>query len=157
MVLDVDIDDLRNALKVESLGGQQLCFGLLDYKNGRWGHSAGAARNAPVGARVVLAVVLAIITAPFLVIDFKAVLDPRVTASDASEWGGGVSKTVGLTSMGRQLVASIPRAAGRTASGKVVLVESFGGIGGARRALELLGVSPAVFISIENRSGLSLS
>ncbi len=72
-----------------------------------------------------------------------------VTASDASESGGGVCFSTGLTSQGRQRLAEMERERRHKDRGRVGLMESFRGISGGRRAFEVLGVKPCLHMASE--------
>ncbi len=87
---------------------------------------------------------------PLLRIDLRVPVDECVSASDASEMGGGVTITTGLTDQGWSRLGEGERHRRTGVIDSIMLVESFGGIGGARRALELSGVTPAVHVSIES-------
>jgi hypothetical protein len=76
-----------------------------------------------------------------------------VSASDASETGGGVCVSQGLSDSGARAAHAYKRTRQSCAPDSVGLVELCGGIGGARRALELLGVKPTFFISVEKDKG----
>ena len=83
---------------------------------------------------------------PLIHINFKVETSPVISVSDASERGGGVCVARSLTAAGveawQQWMCRLPN----LASGMFVLVESCAGIGGARRACELLGMAPALYI-----------
>ena len=76
---------------------------------------------------------------------FRQPLSTLVTASDASEEGGGVCRSAGLTANVDAFVRQALRANQGIALGQCGLVETLSGIGGARRALEVLGNKPASF------------
>ena len=86
---------------------------------------------------------------PLMRMDLRAVPSPVVTVSDASEWGGGVCVSRGLTPSGRAAFVSEMSALGSRARDELGLVSLCGGIGAARRSLELLGVEVAVFVLAE--------
>ena len=83
---------------------------------------------------------------PLCYTDLKARISGTVTASDASEWGGGMTASVGLSEIGRRGLWSQPgvghgiRCKGETS--EVVAIEWFAGIGGLSRALERLDIHP---------------
>ena len=85
----------------------------------------------------------------FLSIDMRAEASEIVTVSDASESGGGSCRSVGLTDLGREALAYLTTSSQGPGRDEVVLIESFGGIGGARRAVDLLGVEIALHIHLE--------
>ena len=55
----------------------------------------------------------------------------------------------GLSHLGREKVKFGSRGTGEGRVATLGLVESFGGIGGARRALEILGVTPGLHLHFE--------
>ena len=84
--------------------------------------------------------------------DLRATLHWQATCSDASESGGGVCTSIGLTHMGRRAALEelqfplresespvLPSPFGVTYRG-IVIFEFFGGIGGFRRALERIHI-----------------
>ena len=75
--------------------------------------------------------------------NLRTPIDSVVTASDASESGAGVVRSVCLSPVGLQMVASFNREGMALASEHLGLVSLFDGIGGARRALEILDAAPA--------------
>ena len=75
---------------------------------------------------------MAIATLPLLGMDLRNLINPVVTASDASETGGGVCSSCSVTDLGlARLGGGVRAAAGSRANG-LCLVETFGGIGGMR-------------------------
>ena len=86
---------------------------------------------------------------PLMRMDLRLRTSRTVTVSDASEAGGGVCASVGLTTSGAQEFLQelgSDAAVGRDAIGLIGLCD---GIGGARRALDLLGVECALYASSE--------
>ena len=92
---------------------------------------------------------LSLCALPFLHLDLRLGVSGLVTCSDASEEGGGVCRSTGVTGMARENLTMARRAAERLGNDSIGLVESFGGIGAGRRALEILGVVPCFHVSIE--------
>ena len=113
-------------------------------------------RAIPVGGRepmtdsVAAELMTAMCLMPFMVTDFRLLVSPMVTASDASQSGMAVVRTQGLTQEGATALEELKNAELSPSSDKIGLVELFGGIGGARRALELLQVEPAVHVYVDN-------
>ena len=95
--------------------------------------------DAEICAELISAVALALLCFANL----RTPIDSVVTASDASESGAGVVISVCLSPVGLQMVASFEREGIALASEHLGLVSLFDGIGGARRALEILGAAPA--------------
>ena len=86
---------------------------------------------------------------PVVFCNLRARLDGRVTASDASETGGAFSMSLGLTERGRLHANTCARHAEHPSSEQLALFSCYDGIGGARRAIELLGLSPAAYWTLE--------
>ncbi|CAK0854449.1 unnamed protein product [Prorocentrum cordatum] len=82
---------------------------------------------------------LCVVHLPLLAVSLRSAIDPVVTASDASEQGGGRLRIPGLHTH---------RAPGRATDG-LGLDSLCDGIGGARQALHLLGITPAMYCSSE--------
>ena len=85
--------------------------------------------------------------------DQRLQFSPVAYATDASEEGGGACSTIGLTARGRAkchmgCCESFDYEGGQ--ADPVVLIEAFGGIGGLRRSMELLGVMPLGIIFIDS-------
>ena len=90
---------------------------------------------------------------PMLWSSQRSCLSPTVYATDASPEGGGACQTIGLSSRGRaklHLVCSEQDDKEGGACDSIVLVEMFGGIGGLRKAIELLGVLPQGIILVDS-------
>eukprot|EP00438_Fugacium_kawagutii_P010947 Skav235355 [mRNA] locus=scaffold665:213254:217513:- [translate_table: standard] len=83
--------------------------------------------------------------------DFRLETDHAVTASDASESGGGLCATIGLTSAGQNAAAGQLR--GETVdpfeTSGLLIISAFDGIGAIRVAADTLDVNVVGFISIE--------
>ena len=98
---------------------------------------------------------MACMLAPLYFCSFRAAIDPLVTASDASERGGCLMQSAGLTLEGQAESERIgidhdeDCDATLSAADELVLLSLFDGIGGQRRAMDLLGVAPALYISVE--------
>ena len=87
---------------------------------------------------------------PIMLTDFRLVLSQMVTASDASTTGMAVVRSGGLTAEGKAALAEMRCSATEAAGEHVGLVNLFGGVGAARRALELIGIEPGVHVHIES-------
>ena len=104
---------------------------------------------------VALELLQAVFLGPLLETNLRAAPDLLVTASDASESGGGACAAAGLTTKGvdfalglsAEMNPGMPR--NLTAKGGIVLISLFGGIEAGRRALDLLGVQPLRHVSAE--------
>jgi len=86
---------------------------------------------------------------PLAKIKFDMDIDDLATAADASEAGGGVCASTGLTAMGRSRLQEGERRVDRPVTDSLLLVELFAGIGAARRGLRILGVTPGTHIISE--------
>ena len=78
---------------------------------------------------------------PLCQIDLAKDTDPRASCSDAAETGG-VCVSKSLTARGRARLQEAKAFVRGVVADSLVLVEHCGGIGAARRALEILGVRP---------------
>ena len=92
---------------------------------------------------------------PLCYSDFKAKAVGQVTASDASESGGGLTKSVGLAGPGKlslswkpRIMKGIPLVDGRCQ--EIVAIEWFAGIGGLSRSLERLGITASGTVVCDN-------
>ncbi|CAK0903184.1 unnamed protein product [Prorocentrum cordatum] len=83
------------------------------------------------------------------VADLRLEVDPLVFASDASEAAGAVVYGYALSDRGRALAERRQRPANAACEEETALVTVFDGIGGGRRAFEILGLVPAVHLSFE--------
>ena len=77
---------------------------------------------------------------PLAFTDLRAKCSGLVTCSDASEGGGGICRSVGLTPLGK-LGISPPVGLSHGRLPRVLVIEWFAGIGGLSRSLERLGVA----------------
>ena len=82
---------------------------------------------------------------PLLQMDLRMPFASEVTCSDASEFGGAMAVSTGLTQSGKELAQrlQLPCAA------EILVISAFNGVGGAFRAYDLAGVRPMGLISIE--------
>ena len=94
-----------------------------------------------------LACLLAIL--PLLLYDLRAPLQELVTASDASETGGGACATTGLTREGLRVLDGLRVSGDAAGRDEVGLFAAFDGIGGARHAFELLNIELALYATSE--------
>ena len=85
--------------------------------------------------------------------DQRAALNHTVYATDASPEGGGACESIGLSTRGRakcHLLASELDDQEGGSCDPVLVIEVFGGIGGLRKALELIGILPQGIILIDS-------
>ena len=114
-------------------------FGLVKYL---WKRLQYFGVGRGLGPNEVQEIFVLICTLPLCYTDLRAVLSSKVTASDASEWGGGLCVTTGVTALGRmRLGVSRCRQTPRVV-GPFIAIEWFAGIGGLGRALHRLGLIP---------------
>ena len=85
---------------------------------------------------------------PLMRTELRAGISGVVTCSDASEYGGGICRTLGLTSLGR-LARCTPSTASSLQAPRILVIEWFAGIGGLSRSLERLGVHPYLVVVCE--------
>ena len=85
-------------------------------------------------------------------IDFRLPSDGIVTASDASQAGGGLCCSTGLTTFGLKASASAVRGDHFESfeEGGLLIVSVFDGIGSLRIALDALGAEVAGYVSVES-------
>ena len=110
--------------------------------------------SASVGWRVLLDEFLSVAALyPLLAIDFRMGVSDVISVSDASEKGAGVCVARSLTPLGeralRQRLVAVPNLLAH----KVILLESGCGVGGVRRAFELLGIRPATYLCFDADAG----
>ena len=109
------------------------------------GETAKADRAAALAADLIPLCVLL----PLAEIDLAKEACPIVAASDASEEGGGVRGSRGLTRRGRVRLAEASVQVSAKVADTLPLVEHCSGIGAGRRALELLGLRPGGHVATE--------
>ena len=90
---------------------------------------------------------------PLLQADVGTQFSPLVTCSDASESGGAVAVSRGLTRAGNDLTHRLRSLDAAPVSIPVVVVSLFNGIGGAFRSYDVAGLSPLALIAVECDSG----
>ena len=90
--------------------------------------------------------------APLSFMDLRAPYDSTVTASDASESGGGLSFSCGLTPFGLEASQKIVRGLGdqNLDDRHIFIISLFDGIGGGRVALDVLGAKVGGYIAVES-------
>ena len=103
----------------------------------------------PLKPRIRREITMVLCLLPLMQADLRLEIDPRFTVSDASEVGGGVCVATGLTPDGVEVFRNelaLVEGKGRDVVG---LISCFEGIGGDRRAFELLGIEVAAHMTIE--------
>ena len=86
---------------------------------------------------------------PLLFADLRLTVDPEVSVSDASNNGGALCVSRGLTELGRTAALADQRLPVQVASESFLLISAFDGIGGVRRAWDLLGLPVGCYASYE--------
>lgn len=96
---------------------------------------------------------------PLVMTHLKAGIDPVVTASDASEAGGGACYASRLSRLGEEELERLmeeeqkqgepPSSDFRDVPQKIIVIDLFAGIGGPERALELAEVKPWFTVAVE--------
>ena len=85
--------------------------------------------------------------------DQRLKLDPKVYATDASEEGGGACVSYELSPLGEAKVHMLSCSAedlDGQAADPILVIEHFGGMGGLKKALDLLGIVPMGVIFIDS-------
>ena len=114
-------------------------FGLVKYL---WKRLQYFGVGRGLGPNEVQEIFVLICTLPLCYTDLRAVLSSTVTASDASEWGGGLCVTTGVTALGRMRLGVSRCRQSPKIVGPFIAIEWFAGIGGLGRALHRLGLIP---------------
>lgn len=96
---------------------------------------------------------------PLVMTHLKAGIDPVVTASDASEAGGGACYASRLSRLGEEELEQLmeeeqkpgehPSSDFRDVPQKIIVIDLFAGIGGLERALELAEIKPWFTVAVE--------
>ena len=86
---------------------------------------------------------------PLIVLDMRAPLSPLVTVSGASSYGCGVCRSTVVTPLGAQAIEEMNIRPINSLNQRIGLVSLYDGIGGARRAFELLSCEVGAYVSCE--------
>eukprot|EP00438_Fugacium_kawagutii_P006300 Skav233308 [mRNA] locus=scaffold4193:88579:93795:+ [translate_table: standard] len=129
-------------------------FAIFDYL---WKDIGEGEPMVEIGPKSVEEILLAGFSQPLRYTNLRASLNEVVTASDASESGGGLVHGCKLTSQGlRDALAAesglddpVTEEADLDQPQKILVIDCFAGIGGLSRALELAGVNVARLVVIE--------
>ncbi|CAK0822773.1 unnamed protein product, partial [Prorocentrum cordatum] len=105
--------------------------------------------DAKVPRKVREELVSALTLLPLLRCDLRVPISGLVTVSEASMQRGAVCRAVRIRPDGVAAARAASRRLVTDFRDEVVLLSLFDGIGGARRALDLLGLTPALFVSAE--------
>ncbi|CAK0910188.1 unnamed protein product, partial [Prorocentrum cordatum] len=136
--------DLRRAVRAATLGYLAEMAGLAMWVLGKKRPARGRFR-----VNFVEDLLMRLALWGLCVADVRLEVDRLVTASDASEAAGAVVYSAALTGRGCALAARRQRPADAAAEEETALITVFDGIGGGRRAFEILGLAPAVHLSFE--------
>ena len=96
---------------------------------------------------------LLVFLSPLLQMDVASSFNPLVTCSDASEVGGAVAISTGLTPSGNDIAHRLRSPDSAPQEIPVVVVSLFNGIGGSFRSYDVAGVVPIALIAVECDSG----
>ena len=130
------------------LGGLNAVWAFIESFNVRGRH------RLPIPKVVKLEIRRFLCLVPLCRMSFRMGLRSLITCSDASEHGGGVCASTGLTRFGEQVAlggAAVEMQANR--GGRILSIGLFDGIGSLRVALDLLGCDVAGHISVEKDPG----
>ena len=108
------------------------------------------AATCPISSESEEELLLLCLSIPLHWLDQRLAISPTVYATDASPDGGGACCTTGLSVRGRARCRMLVTSDDMGGSNDSVLViEVFGGIGGLRKSLELIGLVPQGIVFIE--------
>ena len=127
-----------DAIQKGNTGHFQLPLGTHEPKLGLGGSRA-------LAAKVRKELIMGIMLLPLMCYDLRTPVSDLITASDASESGGGVCYSKTLTKVGALRLARELSMQGTGTRDKVGLVELFAGIGGGRMAFDTLGLELAFY------------
>eukprot|EP00438_Fugacium_kawagutii_P004408 Skav228593 [mRNA] locus=scaffold1161:70199:75552:+ [translate_table: standard] len=130
-------------------------FAIFDYL---WKDIGGGESMIKLGAKSVEEILLAGFSQALRFTDLRATLNEVVTASDASESGGGLVYGAKLTKQGLKDSLAVERALEEEPAEegdlndpqKILVIDLFAGIGGLSRALELAQVKVERLVVVEN-------
>ena len=96
-------------------------------------------------------IVHALMLMPLMIIDLRLPTSGTVVATDASEYGQGVCRAVGLTSSGKLEVQRLEDQRAQRWDNRIGLVDMLGGLSSWRAAFDDLGIQPAIFPFVGGR------
>ena len=88
---------------------------------------------------------------PLMIIDLRLPTSGTVVATDASEYGQGVCRAVGLTASGKLEVQRLEDQRAQRWDNRIGLVDMLGGLSSWRAAFDDLGIQPAIFAFVGGR------
>ena len=106
-------------------------------------HAGGPLDSGEVDEWAIIAFLL-----PLTRTSLRARVSGMVTCSDASEYGGGICRTVGMSSLGK-VALSMEDPVLHSGNPELLVFEWFAGIGGLSRSLERLKVRPCLVVVCE--------
>ena len=89
---------------------------------------------------------------PLMIIDLRLPTSGTVVATDASEYGQGVCRAVGLTAAGRLEAKRLEAQRAQHWDNRIGLVDMLGGLSSWRAAFDELGIQPAIFAFVGGRA-----
>lgn len=104
-----------------------------------WKLIAGPSDFPQVTPKLILEVLISLGLGPMRFTDWRAKIDPKVMASDASERGGGFVMANRITALGKNALETAKRG-GLSGYSGVIVFDFFSGIGGLLRALDRTGL-----------------
>lgn len=104
-----------------------------------WKLIAGPSDFPQVTPRLILEVLISLGLGPMRFTDWRAKIDPKVMASDASERGGGFVMANRITALGKDALETANKR-GLSGYSGVIVFDFFSGIGGLLRALDRTGL-----------------
>ena len=90
-----------------------------------------------------------VLLSPLLQTDIFTTFHPLATCSDASETGGAVAVSEGLTMAGQDVANRLRERATSPTLAPILVLSLFNGIGGAFRCFDLAGIEPLALVSVE--------
>ena len=106
-------------------------------------HAGGPLDGGEVDVWAVIAFLL-----PLTRTSLRAKVSGMVTCSDASEYGGGICRSVSMSPLGERAL-SVVDGVGHGDSPELLVIEWFAGIGGLSRSLERLKIRPCLVVVCE--------
>ena len=90
---------------------------------------------------------------PLMLCDYRLVISPLATCSDASEGGSGACRSTGLSPKGLRELSELASGVPKVNGDLIGIIELAGGLGGLRRSIEILGGEPAVGVYVDPDPG----
>ena len=94
----------------------------------------------------------AVMLMPLMIIDLSLPTSGTVVATDASEYGQGVCRAVGLTAAGKLEAKRLETQLAQRWDNRIGLVDMLGGLSSWKAAFDELGIQPAIFAFIGGRA-----